>query len=114
MSTDVRPLISPRWQVFNLAWPVILEGLLQTLLGVVDTIFVGRLGSDSLAGVGTAQQFLFFLIAILSAVSIGSSIMTAQAVGARDLDTARRIAKQSLLCALAIAAPLAILGTIFS
>lgn len=114
MSTDVRGPTSPRWLVFNLAWPVILEGLLQTLLGVVDTIMVGRLGSDSLAGVGTAQQFLFFLIAILSAVSIGSSIMSAQAVGGRDLGTATRIAKQSLLWALAIAIPLAILGVIYS
>jgi putative MATE family efflux protein len=84
------------------------------LLGVVDTIMVGRLGSDALAGVGTAQQFLFFLIAILSAVSIGSSILTAQAVGARDHDTASRIARQSLIWSLAIAAPLAILGAAFS
>src|SRR5262249_16680483 len=71
-------------------------------------------GSDALAGVGTAQQFLFFLIAILSAVSIGSSILTAQAVGARDHGTARRIAKQSLIWSLAVAAPLALLGAIFS
>src|SRR5260221_473962 len=105
---------SLRRRVFQLAWPVILENLLQTTLGIVDTIMVGRLGADALAGVGTSQQFLFFLIAILSAVSIGSSIMAAQAVGAKDLPTARRIAKQSLTWALAIAAPLAILGSIFS
>ena len=103
-----------RWRVFQLAWPVILENLLQTSLGIVDTIMVGRLGANALAGVGTSQQFLFFLIAVLSAVSIGSSIMAAQAIGAKDLSTARRIAKQSLIWALAIAAPLAILGSIFS
>src|SRR5437762_4066048 len=110
MSTDVRGPTSTRWLVFNLAWPVILEGLLQTLLGIVDTIMVGRLGADALAGVGTAQQFLFFLIAILSAVSIGSSIMTAHAIGAQEWGGAGRIARQSLVCSLAIAAPPAPVG----
>jgi MATE family multidrug resistance protein len=105
---------SLRWRVFQLAWPVILDNLLQTLLGIVDTIMVGRLGADALAGVGTAQQFLFFLIAILSAVAIGSSIVTAQAVGARDHSTASRISKQSLIWSLVLTVPLAIAGAVFS
>jgi putative MATE family efflux protein len=101
-------------RVFQLAWPVILEGLLQTLLGAVDTLMVGRLGADALAGVGTAQQYLFFLISIFSAVSIGASIVTAQSVGARDFDLASRVARQSLIWALALAVPLALLGALFS
>src|SRR5438046_6226921 len=101
-------------RVFQLAWPVIVEHLLQTLLGIVDTIMVGRLGADALAGVGTAQQFLFFLIAILSAVSIGSSIMSAHSIGAQEWGVAGRIARQSLVWSLAIAAPLAIVGAMTS
>lgn len=108
------PLASMRRRVFQLAWPVILENLLQTMLGIVDTVMVGRLGADALAGVGTAQQFLFFLIAILSGVSIGSSVLAAHAVGGRDFGTASRIAKQSVIWCLALAAPLAVLGAIFS
>src|SRR5436305_8313299 len=104
MSIAVLDLPSLRWRVFQLAWPVIVENLLQTMLGIVDTIMVGRLGADALAGVGTAQQFLFFLIAILSAVSIGSSIMTAHAIGAREWGGAGRIARQSLVRSLPIAA----------
>src|SRR5690348_15220352 len=107
--TSPRPL-SMRRRVFELAWPVILENLLQTMLGIVDTLMVGRLGADALAGVGTAQQLLFFLIAILSAVSIGSSVIAAHAIGARDTDTASKIAKQSIIWALLLALPLATLG----
>jgi putative MATE family efflux protein len=114
MQTVIRPPQSLRWRVFQLAWPVIVENLLQTMLGMVDTIFVGRLGADALAGVGTAQQFLFFLIAILSGVSIGSSILAAQAIGARDLGTANRVARQSLVWAIILALPLAVLGLLFS
>jgi putative MATE family efflux protein len=114
LGTDSRPIPSLRWRVFQLAWPVIIEMLLETLLGIVDTIMVGRLGADALAGVGTAQQFMFFLISILSAVSIGSSILTAHAVGAGERDAAGRIARQSLVWAVVIALPLAILGAVFS
>lgn len=107
-------LLSMRRRVFELAWPVILENLLQTMLGIVDTLMVGRLGADALAGVGTAQQLLFFLIAILSAVSIGSSVIAAHAIGARDIGTASKIAKQSIIWALLLAVPLATLGAVFS
>lgn len=103
-----------RLRVFQLAWPIILENLLQTLLGIVDTVMVGRLGANALAGVGTAQQFLFFIIAVLSGVSIGSSVLVAHAVGAGDFPSANRIAKQSVIWCFAIAAPLALLGAIFS
>ncbi|HEX5417143.1 MAG TPA: MATE family efflux transporter [Chloroflexota bacterium] len=108
------PSPSLRRRVFELAWPVILENLLQTMLGIVDTLMVGRLGADALAGVGTAQQLLFFLIAILSAVSIGSSVIAAHAIGAKDTGTASKIAKQSIIWALLLAVPLATLGAIFA
>jgi predicted signal transduction protein with EAL and GGDEF domain len=35
-----------RRRVLGLAWPVIGENLLQTLLGIVDTLLVARLGAD--------------------------------------------------------------------
>lgn len=114
MSTAAPTQRSLRWRVFQLAWPVITENLLQTMLGIVDTIMVGRLGADALAGVGTAQQYLFFLISILSSVSIGSSILAAHATGARNSETASRIAKQSLVWAVVLALPLGVLGVIFS
>src|SRR5215216_4341849 len=55
-------------RVINLAWPVIAQNLLETLVGVVDTILVARLGAAAIAGVGTGLQVVFFLIAVLSAV----------------------------------------------
>jgi len=75
---------SVRRRVLTLAAPVIGENLLQTIIGIVDTLFVSRLGADALAGVGTAVQAMFFLISALSAVVIGSSILVAHAIGARD------------------------------
>ena len=70
-----------RRRVLGLAWPVIGENLLETLLGIVDTALVAGLGTAAIAGVGTGLQIMFFLLAALSALSVGSSILVAQAIG---------------------------------
>lgn len=104
--------LSMRRRVFNLAWPVISENFLQTMLGIVDTIMVARLGPGALAGVGSAIQIMFFIISALSATSVGSSVLVAQAVGAQDNERASRLAKQSLVWSVLISIPLLLIGLI--
>lgn len=101
-----------RRRVFRLAWPVIGENFLETLLGVVDTWFVAFLGAVALAGVGAATQLMFFVISALSAVAVGSAVLVAQAVGARSYDQAGNLAKQSLVWAVFISLPLVLTGLI--
>jgi putative MATE family efflux protein len=97
-------------RVIDLAWPVITQNLLETLVGVVDTILVARIGAAAIAGVGTALQVMFFLLSILSAVTIGASIMVAHAIGARDKLGAQRVAKQAITWGVLGSVPLATLG----
>jgi MATE family multidrug resistance protein len=97
-------------RVLGLAAPVIGENLLQTMLGVVDTILVAGLGAVALAGVGAALQVIFVIIAALSALSVGASVLVAQAFGAGDLTAASRFARQSLLWSVVVSVPLALLG----
>jgi len=97
-------------RVFSLAWPVIGENFLQTLLGIVDTFMVASLGAVALAGVGSAIQVMFFVVAALSATSVGSSVLVAQAVGAQKLGQASRLAKQSLVWSIIISIPLILVG----
>src|SRR5690242_831529 len=86
-----------RKRVWGLAGPVIGENFLETLLGIVDTFLVAGLGAVAIAGVGSALQVMFFMISVLSALSIGTAVLVAQAVGAGDLSRAGRLARQSLL-----------------
>jgi putative MATE family efflux protein len=104
------PPVTLQRRVFNLAWPVIGENFLQTMLAIVDTIMVARLGPAALAGVGAALQILFFLISILSATSVGSAVLVAQAVGARNFARAALLAKQSLVWSVIISLPLILIG----
>ncbi|MCX6018347.1 MAG: MATE family efflux transporter [Chloroflexi bacterium] len=101
-----------RRRVFNLAWPVIAENFLETLLGLVDTYMVAHLaiGTLAVAGIGGALQVLYFMISILSALSIGSAVLVAQAVGARNERHASDLARQSLIWSVIVSVPLAIAG----
>jgi MATE family multidrug resistance protein len=103
-----------RRRVFALAAPVIGENLLQTLLGVVDTLLVAGLGAVALAGVGTALQVIYVILAALSALAVGASVLVAQAVGAGNLAEASRHARQALIWSILVAIPLSIGGLIFA
>ena len=107
-------LPSVRRRVLTLATPVIGENLLQTAIGIVDTLFVAKLGADALAGVGTAIQVLFFVISALTAVAIGSSILVAHAVGAGAYGEAGRVSRQSVVWSVLLAIPLTVLGALFA
>lgn len=101
-------------RVFGLAWPVIGENFLQTMLGIVDTLLVAQLGTAAIAGVGSALQLMFFVIAALSAMSVGSSVLVAQAVGARTFDAANRFAKQSVVWSFLLSIPMVVVGLLLA
>jgi putative MATE family efflux protein len=95
-----------RRRVLALSWPVIIENLLQSLIGFVDTALVGHLGTDALAGVGGAQQIVWLVTTALSAVMMGATVLVAHAIGAQKPAEARRVFKQALVLSTVIAAVL--------
>jgi putative MATE family efflux protein len=103
-------------RVLGLAWPVIAENFLETLLGIIDTWLVAHLAYSAiaLAGVGVAVQVMQFLLAALAALSIGASVLVAQAFGAGNLKRASNLARQSLMWSALISVPLALAGFVFS
>ena len=97
-----------RRQVLALSWPVIVENLLQSLIGFVDTALVGHLGTDALAGVGGAQQITWLVTTLLSAVMMGATVLVAHAIGAGNGAEARRTFRQALLLSAGVAAILTV------
>src|SRR4051812_1686626 len=93
---------SIRRQVLGLAWPVIVENLLQTMIGVVDTALVGHLTTDALAGVGGAQQLVWLVTTLLSSVMMGATVLVGRAIGARQRLDARAAFKQAVLVSMAV------------
>ena len=97
-------------RVLGLAVPIIGENLLQTLVGAVDTLLVAKLGSEAIAGVGTAVEFVYFIISILIALEIGATVLVSQAFGAGLTERVREVARQALVWGIMLAAPVSIMG----
>lgn len=79
-----------------IALPVALQALLNNFLNVIDTVMIGSLGEASLAAVGLANKVFFVLSLVLFGVAGGSTILTAQFWGKKDLKNVRRVLGLSL------------------
>ena len=93
--------------IFTLAWPTMLEQLMQTAVQYVDTAMVGTLGTHATAAVGSTTTVNWLVNSTISAVSIGFLAYISQACGAGQIQQARRASAQAALTTL-------VLGTIFT
>jgi MATE family multidrug resistance protein len=71
-------------EVAGLAWPVIISQMSSTLMGVVDTAMVGRLGATELAAVGFAHIWTWTLFSLFIGTASGVQTFVAQHHGAGD------------------------------
>ena len=100
--------------VFRLAWPSIVENMLQSIYGLVLVMMIGQLGSSAIAGVGAANSLIQVAMACFFAVSMGTTVLVAHAVGALNHEAASRAAKQSLVFGLILGLIISALGVIFA
>jgi len=70
--------------VILLAFPVVLTQLSTSLMGVVDSAMVGRIGATELAAVGFGGIWLWTLFSILYGTASGIQTFVSQADGAGD------------------------------
>lgn len=86
--------------VLTLAWPAVLEQLLNMSVGLADTYIVGHLGAAPLAAVGLSIQVLNLFWGLFGAIGVGSIALVARRIGAKEPESANAIAQQSILLAL--------------
>ena len=93
-----RPMIRV---ILTLAWPTMLEQLMQTAVQYIDTAMVGSLGTQATAAVGATSTVNWLINSTISALSVGFLAYIARALGAGDRDSARRASGQAVLATLA-------------
>ena len=100
--------------VAALAIPALGSLVADPLLGLVDTAFVGRLGSDSLAGLGIAAALFSVAFFVFNFLEYGTTSEVARSVGAGDRAAAGRAAITAgvlaVLAGIAVAALLLLLA----
>lgn len=88
-----------------LAGPVAAAQLAQISMGFVDTVMVGRLGSEALAGVALGNSTFFFLLIFCMGIVMAVGPMVSQAFGAGDDAPIGRSVRQGLWLGLVLAVP---------
>ena len=81
-------------ELAKLAVPLVLAQLAQNTTSLVDTIMVGKLGQDALAGIAIGSTVFMFVSIVASGFVLGCGTLVAQAVGANDQVTCGRAVRQ--------------------
>jgi putative MATE family efflux protein len=77
-------------KVFSVLIPVTVQNILSFGLNIVDTLMIGRVGTDELAAVGAANQVYMFFFMISYGLLTGGGIFIAQYWGAQDIPSIRK------------------------
>ena len=91
-------------QILQIALPSIVSNITVPLLGMIDVAIVGHMGSPVYIGAVAVGSMIFNLVYwLFGFLRMGSSGLTAQALGRRDLTEVTRILVRSVSVALGIA-----------
>ena len=74
--------------------PLVVEQLLQMVVGLADTMMVSYAGEAVVAGVGLDTMIYTIFIYLFTAISAGGSVVVAQYIGSRDRDKGNLAASQ--------------------
>lgn len=99
--------------VWNIAFPVTLQSLLQSSFSVIDQIMTGQLGSVSIAGIGLGGKFSSIFSVMVSAVAVAAGIMIAQYMGKKDMEGVSRSFFVNLIVAVSLAAFFTVISAAF-
>ena len=83
----------------RIACPVALQGMLNTIVNMVDTMMIGSLGATSIAAVGLANKVFFVMSLLIFGIVSGSGILAAQYWGNGDIKSIRKVTGLSLFLA---------------
>lgn len=96
-------------RLFLLALPLVLQNLITTSLGFVDTFMVGLLGNSELSAVTAANSPIFLLQVIIFGLMSGLTILVSQFWGKGDLQSINRVMGVAAYAGVTIAALAAML-----
>ncbi len=80
--------------LLQLAWPVMLSNLFQTVYNLVDTLWLGRLGKVAIAAPTISWPLVFLMISLGAGVTIAGTALVAQYTGAKRHEEANHAAGQ--------------------
>ncbi len=98
--TEPKQPLSDRQRVFTdsmlkaMIVPLVIEQLLQMIVGLADTMMVSHAGEAVVAGVGLDTMIYTIFIYLFTAISSGGAVVVAQYIGSKDRENGNMAASQ--------------------
>ncbi|CEH34653.1 MATE efflux protein [Romboutsia lituseburensis] len=83
-------------KLIKLSLPIMGTSFIQMAYNMIDMIWVGKVGSSSVAAVGTAGFYPWLAMAFIMISKIGGEVKVAQSIGENDLDKTKLYIKSSI------------------
>lgn len=91
-----------RKQLFSLAMPIMATSFIQMAYSLTDMAWVGRLGSEAVAAIGSVGILTWMSNSISLLSKVGSEVSVGQSIGAQNTEDARNYASHNVTIALII------------
>jgi putative MATE family efflux protein len=86
--------------IIQLSWPILIESLLNSFVGLTDTVLAAQISAAATDAIGGASYCMWFVGLIAMAIGIGATALISRAVGAGRMAVAHAATGQTmLLCA---------------
>ena len=99
--------------ICSLLIPVVLEQLLNSIMGTADTMMVSNVGSAAISAVSLVDSINVLVIQAFSALAAGGAIVCAQYIGQRNKEKANESARQVLFIITAISVAVSLFCLVF-
>ena len=99
--------------IWKLLLPIMVEQLLASLMGMVDTIMVSNVGSAAISAVSLVDSINILVIQLFSALAAGGAILCSQYMGGKNVSRAENAANQVLLTVTALSTAMTVICLLF-
>lgn len=110
---DYGNLLFPRRALWMLLIPLIIEQMLNSLMGMVDTLMVSRVGAEAISAVSLVDSINNLVLQVFAAMAAGAAIICSQYLGRKDEKGWNDAAKQIVLTVVVISSVIMIIGVGF-
>jgi putative MATE family efflux protein len=85
--------------IWVLAWPVLIDSLLNSFVGLTDTVLSAGVSAAATDAIGNASYMIWFLGLVVLALDVGATALVSRSVGAGRLAVAGAAVAQTMLMA---------------
>lgn len=89
-------------RLYILALPMVVQGFLDSAVQIMDTVMIGSLGTETIAGVGIANQVFFIFVLFVFGIGSGCNIFIGQYFGSKNHKNIKKIMGVGLVSSMTI------------